>query len=301
MINLFKKFSTVSTTAIAVFCSFACSDKVAGTAEEPNQFAYRDSSSSEEIDSINDTLSYSSSSRIIDPVISSSSSRKDGDGTVPIPITGSSSSTTLDIELPIGGNGQAGHSGSVYASLDDYLRAYNITEVAFDTNVLAYNKTFDNSRNTDESAKVAELRTLGLHKITSENAIGLAKLFLGTTIFMNGKVYEKDGNISFQTDGCPLYILNITDTSPAVHVLTNITKDTITVADIHDNCVYEPSPYEKHVGFLIAYCGELSEDPKIERTFTLKESMACNSAVYDEFINKKPSNTMQKIELEQRN
>ena len=118
---------------------------------------------------------------------------------------------------------------------------------------------------------------------------------------MNGKVYEKDGNISFQTDGCPLYILNITDTSPAVHVLTNITKDTITVADIHDNCVYEPSPYEKHVGFLIAYCGELSEDPKIERTFTLKESMACNSAVYDEFINKKPSNTMQKIELEQRN
>lgn len=286
MINLFKKFSTLSTTAIAVFCSFACSDKVAGTAEEPNQFAYGDSSSSEEIDTPIDIPSYSSSSTNRAPVTSSSSSRKDGDGSVPIPITGSSSSAT-NPGKEIGGNGQAGHSGTVNRSLDDYLRIYNITEVAFDTNVLAYNKTFDSSRDTAESSIVAELRTLGLHKITSQNAAGLGKLFFETTISNNGQVYENNGNASFKPDGCPLYILNIVETSPAVHVLTNITKDTITVADFHDNCDYEHAPFNMHVGFLFAYCGELSESPKIERTFTLKESMACNSAVYDEFINTK--------------
>jgi len=46
MTKLFNKFLTASATALAVFCSFACSDKIAGTAEEPNQCAFGDESSS---------------------------------------------------------------------------------------------------------------------------------------------------------------------------------------------------------------------------------------------------------------
>ena len=303
MINLFKKFSTVSTTAIAVFCSFACSDKVAGTAEEPNQFAYGDSSSSEEIDTPIDRPSYSSSSEFLVPVPQSSSSIKEGNGTFdPIPITFSSSSAS-DSSNGRGGLGHDGQTGTCTSadgqknlcnetetskrSLEDYLKMYGVTEAAFDTSVLAYNMTFNSSQDTAENAKVAELRTLGLHKITNENAIHLAQLFYETTWFMGGKVYGKDGSVSFQTDGCPLYILNTVDTSPAIHVLTSITKDTITIADFYDNCVYEHRPFDMHVGFLFEYCGELSESPEINRTFTLKESMKCGSVEYDEFINKK--------------
>ena len=303
MINLFKKFSTVCTTAIAAFCAFACSDKIAGTAEEPNQFAYGNSSSSEEIDAPNDTPSSSSSSEFLVPVPQSSSSIKEGNGTFdPILITFSSSSAS-DSSNGRGGLGHDGQTGTCTSadgqknpcnetetskrSLEDYLKMYGVTEAAFDTSVLAYNMTFNSSRDTAENAKVAELRTLGLHKITNENAIHLAQLFYETTWFMGGKVYGKDGSVSFQTDGCPLYILNTVDTSPAIHVLTSITKDTITIADFYDNCNYERRPFDMHVGFLFEYCGELSESPEINRTFTLKESMKCGSVEYDEFINKK--------------
>ena len=305
MINLFKKISTIGTTAIAVFCSFACSDKVAGTAEEPNQFAYGNSSSSEEIDAPNDNPSPSSSSGFPVPITQSSSSTKEGNGTLdPIPITFSSSSA-LDSANGRGGLGHDGQTGTCTSadgqtnlcnetetskrSLEDYLKMYGVTEAVFDTSVLAYNKTFISSRDTAENANIAELRTLGLHKITNENAVGLTHLFYETTWFMGGKVYGKDGSVSFQTDGCPLYILNIVDTSPAIHVLTSITKDTITIADFYDNCDYERRPFDMHVGYLFEYCGELSESPKIERTFTLKESMKCGSVEYDEFINKKPT------------
>ena len=39
-----------------------------------------------------------------------------------------------------------------------------------------------------------------------------------------------------EIDGCPLYVLNIKDTSPVVHVLTKISKDTISITDVSDNC-----------------------------------------------------------------
>lgn len=288
MINLFKKFSTACTTAIAVFCAFACSDKIAGTAEEPNQFAYGTSSSSSFI-ALNPDIppSTSSSSGFITSsestpidVIPSSSSRGTAGGSEGFGNSGS-------CDTSAGKSTLCGHEfGTAKRSLEDYLKMYRITEVTFDTNVLANNMTFNSSRDTADIATVAELRTLGLHKITNANVAGLAYLFLETTAYMGGKVYETNGNVSFQEGGCPLYILNIVETSPAVHVLTHITKDTITVADFYDSCDYEHAPFDMHVGFLFAYCGELSESPKIERTFTLKESMACNSVVYDEFVNK---------------
>jgi hypothetical protein len=318
MTKLFNKLLTASATVLAAFCSFACSDKIAGTAEEPNQCAFGTESSSsagrtiesdsgKSLETPNDFPIITSSATSPTPSIEiSSSSRSEEDGFDPIhsdPVPSSDSE---------GGNGSAGtpgfgnpgcycpigytcHCGPTVepaSTLDDYLKKYNITEVTYDDNVLGYNVTFkscDASQETCfESPSIAKLRELGLHKITKDNVRALPYLFEKTIWAMHGDIYgTASGDISRLPDGCPLYVLNVIDTSPVMHVLTKITKDTIAITEIHDNCGYEPRPFDMHVGFLFEYCGELSESPEIVQTFTLKETLKCGEIDYDEYINKK--------------
>ena len=315
MTKLFNKLLTASATVLAAFCSFACSDKIAGTAEEPNQFAYGTQSSSstdrsiepdsgKSIEAPNDfPIILSSDSNPTPSIEISSSSRSEEDGFDPIHTDPAPSSSST------GGSGGAGSPGLCYcqsgyscycgstgesaSTLDDYLKKYNITEVAYDDNVLGYNVTFkscDASQETCfESPSIAKLRELGLHKITKDNVRALPYLFEKTIWAMHGNIYETASGdiVSRLPDGCPLYVLNVIDTSPVMHVLTKITKDTIAITEIHDNCDYEPRPFDMHVGFLFEYCGELSESPEIVQTFTLKETLKCGEIDYDEYINKK--------------
>lgn len=319
MTKLFDKFLTISVAAFSALSLSACSDKIAGTAEEPNQFAYGTQSSSsadrsiepdsgKSIEAPNDfPIILSSDSNPTPSIEISSSSRSEEDGFEPIHTDPAPSSSST------GGNGSAGtpdfgNPGNCYcqsgyscycgstgesaSTLDDYLKKYNITEVAYDDNVLGYNVTFkscDASQETCfESPSIAKLRELGLHKITKDNVRALPYLFEKTIWAMHGDIYETtSGDISRLPDGCPLYVLNVIDTSPVMHVLTKITKDTIAITEIHDNCNYEPRPFDMHVGFLFEYCGELSESPKIDITFKLNESMKCGTVDYDEYINKK--------------
>ena len=293
MTKLFNKFLTASTMALAVFCSFACSDKIAGTAEEQNQIANGEkSSSSSEGETANGVIPDSSNSNTSPaPSVDVSSSSRYDEGFTPIYIDPSSSSNTA-------GEGNKGNDPDVVGNpdtvpaytLDSYLKYYGITEVTYDDNVLGYNVTFkscDASQETCfESPSIAKLRELGLHKLTAENASGLGVLFLRTAMNMGNKLYENNGAVSRTQDGCPLYVLNVIDTSPAVHVLTKISKDTIAITEIHDNCDYEPRPFDMHVGFLFEYCGELSESPEIELTFLVKETWNCRNIDYDEYIKK---------------
>ena len=306
MTKLFNKFLTVSVAAFSAFSLPACSDKIAGTAEEPNQFALETKSSSSSdtsllpdsgnnTDSQNGWPNISSSASTPNPatnIPSSSQSALEDSSTVTITPTPSRTDS-----IPL--DGKAGNAegtpignpdtGTSY-TLDSYLKHYGITEVTYDDNVLAINKTYDSQLEdvyNSGNANTAKLRTLGLHKITSENASGLGVLFLRTAVTIGGKLYEKDGTISRIQDGCQLYVLNIIDTSPVVHVLTKISKDTIAITEVHDNCDYERRPFDMHVGFLFEYCGELSESPKIERTFLLKETWNCSDVDYDEYTNKK--------------
>ena len=304
MTNLFKKFSTVSTTAIAVFCAFACSDKIAGTAEEPNQFAYGSSSSQDDEYSANMPPSSSSANNLDGH--STPSGASSSNSNTAIPITSSSRDPIV-----IGGNGNPGHnggfgnseicytsdgekmlcgpSGSDTPTLDDLLKKYNITDATFDNNVLAYNKTFqscyESTGNCSDIQAIADLRTIGLHKFTKENVTGIAYLFTNyaKTVYT---IYGTDNEITIGENGCPLYVLNIHDTSPTIHVLTNITKDTIAITDFSDKCDYEPRPFEMHVGYLIAYCGELSENPAIKQTFKQLDTADCSDVTYEEYIKK---------------
>lgn len=293
MTKLFNKFLTASTMALAAFCSFACSDKIAGTAEEQNQIANGEkSSSSSEGETANGVIPDSSNSNTSPaPSVDVSSSSRYDEGFTPIYIDPSSSSNTAGEGNKDNDPDVVGNPDTVPAyTLDSYLKYYGITEVTYDDNVLGYNVTFkscDASQETCfESPSIAKLRELGLHKLTAENASGLGVLFLRTAMNMDNKLYENNGAVSRTQDGCPLYILNINDTSPAVHVLTKISKDTIAITEVHDNCNYEPRPFDMHVGFLFEYCGELSENPKIELTFLVKETWNCRNIDYDEYIKK---------------
>ena len=212
MTKLFNKFLTVSVAAFSALSLSACSDKIAGTAEEPNQIANGEkSSSSSEGETANGVIPDSSNSNTSPaPSVDVSSSSRYDEGFTPIYIDPSSSSNTA-------GEGNKGNDPDVVGN-PDTVPAYTA--------------------------------------------------------------------VSRTQDGCPLYILNINDTSPAVHVLTKISKDTIAITEVHDNCNYEPRPFDMHVGFLFEYCGELSESPEIELTFLVKETWNCRNIDYDEYIKK---------------
>ena len=120
----------------------------------------------------------------------------------------------------------------------------------------------------------------GLYKITDDNLDAAVSIYSITSKYMGGTLAS--------SDGCPLYILNIRDDSPSVHVLKEITKDTLSVEVFYDGCDYERNPFDLFIGFLFSYCGELSENPKIVLTSTLNESMPqCGSIDYKEYVNKK--------------
>ena len=321
MTKLFNKFLTICVAAFSAFSLSACSDKIAGTAEEPNQFAYGTQSSSstdrsiesdsgKSLETPNDfPIITSSASSVPSPTTNnSSSSQSEYDGFVPITIDptpslsdsvpgnsgagssgGAPSFGNPDCHCPSDSKCYCGSDGAPAYTLDDYLKNYNITDVSYDENVLAFNKTYDGQlEDVYNSAKVntSQLRSIGLHKITRENLGGLGALFLRASVNMGGMLYEKDGVVSRTQGGCQLYVLNVYDTSPVIHVLTEISKDTIKITDVHDNCAYEARPFDMHVGFLFEYCGELSESPKIDITFKLNESMKCGTVDYDEYINK---------------
>ena len=315
MTKLFNKFLTISVAAFSAFSLSACSDKIAGTAEEPNQFAFGTQSSSSTDRSIESDSGKSIETPNNYPIITSSatsptpsvqissSSRSEEDGYNPIHTDPAPSSSSTggsggagspsfgnpDCHCPSDSKCYCGSDGAPAYTLDDYLKNYNITDVSYDENVLAFNKTYDGQlEDVYNSAKVntSQLRSIGLHKITRENLGGLGALFLRASVNMGGMLYEKDGVVSRTQGGCQLYVLNVYDTSPVIHVLTEISKDTIKITDVHDNCNYEPRPFDMHVGFLFEYCGELSENPKIDITFKLNESMKCGTVDYDEYINK---------------
>ena len=324
MIKLFKNFSATCTAAVVAFCVFACSsDNLAGTAEEPNQFAHNDSSSSSELNGLDESSSSqdstgltpftphknaSSSSQDTEPSphnnpVSSSartdapsprySSADDNMGYSPIPTSSSnraaaaSSSSTRDG----GGGGHFNIDTTLTSSLDDYLKIYNAnktnngnseSKLSFDRNVLAYNVIYESCDITkDTCSKHNEapiFLTGGLHKITSKELDAANDIYPITAKRLGGTLKS--------SEGCSLYMLILDETSPTVHVITQITKDSISLTNVYDNCDYERMPFDRYVGFLFEFCEELSESTKIVTTDIRDSTMKCGGAPYKEYVRK---------------
>ena len=310
MIKLLKTCLATCTATLVAFCVFACSsDNLAGTAEEPNQSANKGSSSSSELcyldgsSSSQDSYSaphenVSSSSQDTEPSphnnpISSSartdapsprySSADDNMGYSPIPASSSNRAAA--------GGGHFNIDTTLTSSLDDYLKIYNANKtnngnsesrLSFDRNVLAYNVIYESCDITkDTCSKPNEapiFLTGGLHKITSKELDAANDIYPITAKRLGGTLKS--------SEGCSLYMLILDETSPTVHVITQITKDSISLTNIYDNCDYERMPFDRYVGFLFEFCEELSENTKIVKTDIRDSTMKCGGAPYKEYVRK---------------
>lgn len=243
-----------------LFCACSDSGSVAGTAEEPNQIAVEDvSSSSIQIpgQAGNDDGARSSSSLIL----SSSSVILDPD-------RGSSSSITP----PSSGSDDAPavvppSNGVEPKTLDNFVKQYvNDVNTKFDDNVLAYNLVYEKqcggaSDDCEDAAPVYyELTTPGLHKDMNMSHV---EMLFPKTIDYLAKTPSVD-------EYCPFYLLNISPLgmdgyySPETgFVLANIEGGKLTVIALRSHTC-ESTNKDRVFGILFRYCGELSSNPKIE-------------------------------------
>lgn len=329
MIKLLEKFSTTCTAAFVAFCVFACSsDNLAGTAEEPNQFAHNDSSSSSEMNNIDESSSsqdstdfkpfvphgrvssssqnaepsphnnpVSSSSQFLAPSEPKSSSTgnyiyySNDSGYSPMPTSSSNRVAGASSSSFRGGNGGGGHFNSdTTSTLDDYLEnnlpspttaiGGAARKYTFDSNVLAYNLIYESCDLTKDTCskpnEVPVYQTVGLHKIDAKDLADVSTIFPITAKRLGGTLKS--------SEGCSLYMLNLNETTPAVHVITQITKDSISLTNIYDNCDYERMPFDRYVGFLFEFCEELSDSTKIVKTDIIDASLKCGGTAYKEYV-----------------
>ena len=215
-------------------------------------------------------------------------------GYSPIPTSSSnraaaaSSSSTRDG----GGGGHFNIDTTLTSTLDDYLKIYNAgatslngnsrTSVSFDDNVLAYNVIYESCDLTKDTCpkpvEVPAFLTVGLHKVTSKELADANAIFPLTAKRLGGTLKS--------SEGCSLYMLILDETSPTVHVITQITKDSISLTNVYDNCDYERMPFDRYVGFLFEFCEELSESTKIVTTDIRDSTMKCGGAPYKEYVRK---------------
>ena len=331
MIKLFKNFSATCTAAFVAFCVFACSsDNLAGTAEEPNQFAHNDSSSSSELNGLDESSSsqdstgltpftphknassssqdtepsphnnpVSSSSQILAPSEPKSSSTgnyiyySNDSGYSPMPTSSSNRVAGASSSSFRGGNGGGGHFNSdTTSTLDDYLEnnlpspttaiGSAARKYTFDSNVLAYNLIYESCDLTKDTCskpnEVPVYQTVGLHKIEAKDLGDVSTIFPASANRLGGTLKA--------SEGCSLYLLNIEESTPAVHVITEITKDSILLTNIFDNCDYERMPFDRYVGFLFEFCEELSDSTKIVTTEIYNAAMKCGGGPYKEYVRK---------------
>lgn len=227
-----KKLNICIAGALALLCT-SCSDSdgvkdLTGTSEELNEVADKDSSSS-------GTPGAESSSSIGDQNQNSSSSG--------------------DVHTPPSNNG----------SLDAYLQQYDLqAKYRFDKAVLAFNKSEMVVRTPaiEGTTNSTEFDGEGVRKFVQQNIGAIEALFPKAAAKYTDLVEAtKNG-----TNECSLYSFNLYGNEKyAGHVLEYVSPDTMKVVDIvAKNC--EDNTSNQIVRFLFSYCGDVSNDPVIDRT-----------------------------------
>lgn len=288
------KCAGIAGAAITMFS--ACSDdpSVAGTAVEPNQnpIAYEEVSSSSvtlvaesssEVQPASSSLStprdssdnaHSSSSEI--PPASSSSNTPCGsssDSSSPPIIQQSSSSLPQsssdfsDGDVPI--------PQEPTNRLSDFIWQYNTRgnqynpDIEFDENVLAYHlvghDNCEQGKVCDDTAPIyEEFRHARLYKDIETDVIKVLFPMTGSEIKSLSKPLK-----------CPLHLLNIATNSNTGFVLTGISADTLTIADLEISSSCDVSTEQKVFGILFMYCGEFSTNVVIEHQKPSSATSVC--------------------------
>ncbi len=246
MLNLSIPFTFAFT--LVAFLSTGCSTDVAGTAEEQNEFkelAEAESSSS----TGNDTPVSSATIQSSNSIIVSSSSN----------------------------NNQSAPIGDLDTnSLSYYLYQYGITDVAFDSKVLASTTTYkENSSAPPQSstnpehdgdtkpgtAAATEFDGPGFHPFVKQN-IGALEYYFPEAYQAFPELIADIKNDNVQ-DSCGLYMLNTYTESQFVgQIVTEVKGDSVTVLDIKADACQTDAKIDE-VRFLVNYCGKIDRNPEI--------------------------------------
>lgn len=288
------KCAGIAGAAITMFS--ACSDdpSVAGTAVEPNQnpIAYEDVSSSS-------VTPVAESSSEVQPASCSSSTPRDSSDNAhssssEIPPASSSSNTpcgsSSDSDTPPiiqQSSSSLPQSSSDFSDgdvpipqeptnrLSDFIWQYNTRgnqynpDIEFDENVLAYHlvghDNCEQGKVCDDTAPIyEEFRHARLYKDIETDVIKVLFPMTGSEIKSLSKPLK-----------CPLHLLNIATNSNTGFVLTGISADTLTIADLEISSSCDVSTEQKVFGILFMYCGEFSTNVVIEHQKPSSATSVC--------------------------
>jgi hypothetical protein len=282
--NKIKKFMAV----IGLLFLFGCSDsdKLAGTAVEPNEMAENVPNEVKDPESSSSVIDVESSSSSVKVIENGSSSSNKGDNNTLRPgdigvssssITPvepvSSSSARSDNDARPGGEQSGTKPG---ADLSGYGAYYGVSDASFDSVVIASTVVYggkvdaeipiqnpDDSSDTQTpgtSAAVTELNSPGLHKM-GDRLKALYDVFPASAkalIALGEKAAAEDPS-------CETYLYNVRGQSGSIgHMLVGVASDTLTVLDIHDDKCQSTEGLV--VGFVFIYCGEMNSTPYEKRT-----------------------------------
>ena len=279
-------YELITLTVIFSLSFFAgcSSDKIAGTSEETNEFAYKVSSSSEE-ESSSSTAKSSSSSKAVSsssrvassssrPVSSSSrdvssSSAKSSSSYVEssnsTPPGATSSSTGVDVNNN-SSSSEKPNEGTAKPdiSLDYYLKLLNQESDSFDSGVMstAIDLNTDGDPQNPNPPMTTEFDTPWPHKIVKQNVDALQEYF-PMAFAMYPQIISAIKNETLD-ENCGLYTFNVySDGLTAAYIVAEITENTIKVLDIpaHECKALSLTQMSR---FLFYYCGELNSHAEAE-------------------------------------
>jgi hypothetical protein len=300
-VRLHFTLSALAVLAVALVCGCSDSDKLAGTAVEPNEMAENDPNEvkdPESSSSVIDVESSSSSAEVLENV-SSSSNKGDNNTLRPGDIGVSSSSITpvepvssssarSDNDSRPGGEQSGTKPG---ADLSGYGAYYGVSDASFDSVVVASTVVYggkveaeipiqnpDDSSDTHTpgtSAAVTELNSPGLHKM-GDRLKALYDVFPASAkalIALGEKAAAEDPS-------CETYLYNVRGQSGSIgHMLVGVASDTLTVLDIRDDKCQSTEGLV--VGFVFIYCGEMDRMPFENRIYADRDPGAGKCPVID--------------------
>ena len=238
------------------------SDKIAGTSEETNEFAYRVSSSSEE-ESSSSSVESKDAEKSSSSVKSSSSSAKSSSSSKAVSsssrdVSSSSAKSSSSSEKPNEGTAKPD------ISLDYYLKLLNQASDSFDSGVMAtsIDLNTDGDPQNPNPPMTAEFDTPWPHKIVKQN-VELLQEYFPMAFSMYPQIISAIKNETLD-ENCGLYTFNVySDGLTAAYIVAEITENTIKVIDIPaGEC--KALSLTQMSRFLFYYCGELNSHAEAE-------------------------------------
>lgn len=266
-------YELITLTVIFSLSFFAgcSSDKIAGTSEETNEFAYRVSSSSEE-ESSSSSAKSSSSSRVVSSssrTISSSSVKSSSSSYMESSNSSLPGATSSSTGVDVNNNSSSSEkpnegTAKPDISLDYYLKLLNQESDSFDSGVMAtsIDLNTDGDPQNPNPPMATEFDTPWPHKIVKQNVDALQEYF-PMAFAMYPQIISAIKNETLD-ENCGLYTFNVySDGLTAAYIVAEITENTIKVIDIPaGEC--KALSLTQMSRFLFYYCGEFNSHAETE-------------------------------------